>query len=75
MVGIDNSIDGYQVESLPLMSDVSTLWPWSGTFKFCHTIYVKCEYFMNQKVNIVEYLAFYGEINGEGAGKSKKKCN
>jgi len=27
-----------------------TFWPWSGTFKFQHTIYVKCEYFMNLKM-------------------------
>jgi len=26
---------------------VSTLWPWSWTFTVQHTIYVKCEYFMN----------------------------
>jgi hypothetical protein len=27
-----------------------TLWPWSWTFTVQHTIYVKCEYFMNQEV-------------------------
>ena len=26
-----------------------TLWPWSWTFTVQHTIYVKCEYFMNQE--------------------------
>jgi len=26
-----------------------TLWPWSWTFTVKHTIYVKCEYFMNQE--------------------------
>ena len=26
-----------------------TLWPWSWTFKFSHAMYVRCEYFMNQK--------------------------
>jgi hypothetical protein len=25
------------------------LWPWSWTFTVQHTIYVKCEYFMNQE--------------------------
>ena len=28
---------------------VLTLWPWSWTFTVQHTIYVKCEYFMNQE--------------------------
>ena len=32
-----------QAETLHL-----TLWPWSWTFTVEHTIYVKCEYFMNQ---------------------------
>ena len=26
-----------------------TLWPWSWTFTVQHTIYVKCEFFMNQE--------------------------
>ena len=26
-----------------------TLWPWSWKFRVYHTIYVKCEYFMNQE--------------------------
>jgi hypothetical protein len=26
-----------------------TLWPWSRTFKFQHTIYVKCEYLWTKK--------------------------
>jgi len=26
-----------------------TLWPWSWTFTVYHTIFVKCEYFMNQE--------------------------
>jgi hypothetical protein len=26
-----------------------TLWPWSWMFTVRHTIYVKCEYFMNQE--------------------------
>ena len=25
------------------------LWPWSWTFTVEHTIYVKCEYFMNRE--------------------------
>jgi hypothetical protein len=37
-----------------------TLCPWSWTFKFQHTIYVKIEYFMNQKGNIVKYTTFCG---------------
>ena len=28
---------------------ILTLWPWSWTFTVQHTIYVKCEYFMNQE--------------------------
>jgi len=27
---------------------------------------------MNQKSNIMEYITFYGGINGDGASKSKK---
>jgi hypothetical protein len=26
-----------------------TLWPWSWTFTVQHTIYVECEYFINQE--------------------------
>jgi hypothetical protein len=26
-----------------------TFWPWSWTFTVQHTIYVKCEYFVNQE--------------------------
>jgi hypothetical protein len=26
-----------------------TFWQWSWTFKFLHTLYVKCEYFMDLK--------------------------
>ena len=26
-----------------------TFWQWSWTFKFLHTLYVKCEYFMDRK--------------------------
>jgi len=26
-----------------------TLWPWSWIFTVSHTIYVQCEYFMNQE--------------------------
>jgi len=26
-----------------------TLWPWSWTFTVYHTIYVQCEYFINQE--------------------------
>ena len=29
--------------------NILTLWPWSWTFTVQHTIYVKCEYFMNQE--------------------------
>ena len=54
-------------------TDKLTLWPWSWTFKFQHTIYVKCEYFMNLKnTNIVKYTTFCRGINGDGASKSKK---
>jgi hypothetical protein len=53
-----------------------TLWPWSWTFTVKHTIYVQCEYFMNQKANIKRYTTFYGEINDDGERKSKRiiKC-
>ena len=45
-----------------------TLRPWSGTFKFQHTIYVKFEYFMNlENGNIVKYMTFCGRIDGDGA--------
>jgi hypothetical protein len=37
-----------------------TLWPLSWTFQFQHTIYVKCEYSVNQKGNIVKYTTFGG---------------
>ena len=29
--------------------NILTLWPWKWTFKQQHAIYVKCEYFTNQK--------------------------
>ena len=50
-----------------------TLWSWSWTFKFQHTIYVKCEYFMNLKEsNIVKYTTFCRGINGDCTSKSKR---
>jgi len=50
-----------------------TFWPCSWTFKFQHTIYVKCEYFMNlKKGNILKYTTFCTGISGDGASKSKK---
>ena len=40
-----------------------TLWPWNWTFKYQHIIYVKCEYFTNQKGNVVKYTTFCRGIN------------
>jgi hypothetical protein len=41
---ITNTHSGTHCELLPVRI---TLWPWSWTFTVQHTIYVKCEYFMN----------------------------
>ena len=49
-----------------------TLWPWCWTFTVSHTIYVKCEYFMNQEVYIRKYTTFYGGINEDDERKAKK---
>jgi len=49
-----------------------TLWSCSWTFTVQHTIYVKCEYFMNQEGNIGKYTTFCGGINEDGERKSKK---
>jgi hypothetical protein len=50
-----------------------TLWTWSWTFKFQHNIYVKCEYFMNQKkIRIMKCMEFCGGINGDCTASLKK---
>ena len=38
------------IKSISLPSAHLTLWLWSWTFTVQHTVYVKCEYFMNQEV-------------------------
>jgi len=49
-----------------------TLRSWSWTFTFQHTIYVKCEYFINQEANIRKYTTFCEGINEDGERESKK---
>ena len=39
------------------------LWSWKWTFKQQHLIYVKREYFTNQKVNVMKYTTFCRGIN------------
>lgn len=36
------------------------------------TYFLKCEYFINQKYNIMKYMAFCGENNGDCAACLKK---
>jgi hypothetical protein len=40
-----------------------TFWPWKWAFKLYYIIYVKCEYFMNQKGNVMKYMTFCRGIN------------
>ena len=44
--------------NLTISALLLTLWPWNWTFKYYHIIYVKCEYFTNQKVNVMKYTTF-----------------
>jgi hypothetical protein len=55
-------IPGSEQLEIILRSDLS-LWPWKWTFKYWHIIYVKCEYFMNQKTNVMKYTTFCRGIN------------
>jgi len=52
-----------------------TLWPCNWTFKRYHVIYVKCEYFKNQKKSNVmkyTYTKFCREINCDCAASLRK---
>ena len=49
-----------------------TLWPWNWTFKYLHIIYVKCEYFTNQKSNVMKYTTFCRGINWDCVAGLKK---